>query len=148
MRVENENQWGPLNGASWPIKGLNIKCNNSLQFGYFRHDHIRKSCIIWVYYGLWTLSGENKVTNTSFSCCASLSTSIHPDTRVLWIIHHLGPSLTSGSRLWMSPEDEWTVLLLSLIGCWHEGSGGCQGSEGWSFSLVIIDFLWRAVSLP
>ena len=109
MRVENENQWEPFNGASWPIKGLNIKCNNSLQFGYFRHDHIRKSCIIWVYYGLWTLSGENKVTNTSFSCCASLSTSIHPDTRVLSIIHHLGPSLTSGSRLWMSPEDEWTV---------------------------------------
>ena len=77
MRVENENQWEPFNGASWPIKGLNIKCNNSLQFGYFRHDHIRKSCIIWVYYGLWTLSGENKVTNRYKLLVLCLSLNFH-----------------------------------------------------------------------
>ena len=34
--------------------------------------------------------------------------------RKLWIIHHLRP----GSRLWMSSD------VLSLIGCWHGGSGG------------------------
>ena len=76
----------------------------------------------------------------------SLSSSNDPDKRKLWIIHHQEPS---GSRLWMSSEDERTFILLSLslIGCWHDGSGGSrQGSCGGSL-FVIIDFLKIVVSL-